>query len=392
MTSLLDFGPQPICNRYLAAPDAPEERFPLHLGHCTACGLIQLMTVASPDELRPRYEGLKYEEAEGHLDDMTEEIIHATRLTRASRIVGFCYKEASTLRRLRERGYENTYQLDPVEDFGVSSPCAGIETLQQHTTPERCRAIAARRGKAHVVIVRHVLEHAHDHHAFVRGLTALLAPGGFLVLEVPGFSIPLDDLDYSTIWEEHTAYFTPVTFQGSLPHLGLKILHFLSYPYPLENSLVAIAQPAGSGRSKPAFEPGVAAEVERAHRFAAALPRVREATQAYLAEKGQAGPVAMFGAGHLSAKFINLLDLGRHVDFVLDDHPKKKGLFMPGSRLPILPSSTLLEKNVALCLLSLKAETEQVVLKKHPYFVEKRGAFATIFPAGELSLRRHVTI
>ena len=96
----------------------------------------------------------------------------------------------------------------------------------------------------------------------------------------------------------------------------------------------------------------------------------------------------MFGAGHLACKFINLMEVGPYQDFVVDDNPHKKGLFMPGSRLPILDTSALLERDLRLCLLSLNPESEKKVLAKNASFTERGGIFASIFPSNPRSIDR----
>ena len=74
------------------------------------------------------------------------------------------------------------------------------------------------------------------------------------------------------------------------------------------------------------------------------------------------------------------------IDCVIDDNPHKRGLFMPGSRLPIVGSSALLERGIRLCLLSLNPIGEQKVIEKNAAFVAAGGAFASIFPASERAL------
>ena len=63
-------------------------------------------------------------------------------------------------------------------DLGVKNPAANIETVQKLTTPERMSAIAARRGAADVLIVRHIMEHAEDLHAFIHGIANYQAMRG----------------------------------------------------------------------------------------------------------------------------------------------------------------------------------------------------------------------
>ena len=95
----------------------------------------------------------------------------------------------------------------------------------------------------------------------------------------------------------------------------------------------------------------------------------------------------MLGAGHLCCAFVTFLQLQDYFEFVIDDNPNKQGLFMPGSRLPIYPSTALLEQDIKLCLLSLSPDSETKVVQKNQEFVEKGGTFASIFPASQLALQ-----
>ena len=70
----LDFGRQPICNRFPAGAHETEALFPLGLGQCTACGLLQLPDVAPAAELCPRVDWITYREAEGHLDEVVKDV------------------------------------------------------------------------------------------------------------------------------------------------------------------------------------------------------------------------------------------------------------------------------------------------------------------------------
>ncbi len=53
VVELLDFGPQPICNRFLASPTAEEAAFPLRIGQCGACGLVQTVAPVAAVEFAP---------------------------------------------------------------------------------------------------------------------------------------------------------------------------------------------------------------------------------------------------------------------------------------------------------------------------------------------------
>jgi hypothetical protein len=130
----------------------------------------------------------------------------------------------------------------------------------------------------------------------------------------------------------------------------------------------------------------LAREIRRAEGFGRGLEGRRREWRTLLQAWRKRGRIGLFGAGHHSAIFLNLLGVGDLIDFVVDDHPKKCGRRMPGCRLPIVPSATLDEPDVALCLSTLSAESERKVAQKLPAFLERGGSFASIFPVqpGEL--------
>jgi hypothetical protein len=116
-------------------------------------------------------------------------------------------------------------------------------------------------------------------------------------------------------------------------------------------------------------------------RYSAAFMPYREKVSKALADhRRNHGKIAVFGAGHLSCFWINVLQVQPHIEFVVDDHPAKRGLLMPGSRLPIRGSSALMEENIRLCLLSLSLESEAKVIAKNQQYLEHGGSFASIFP------------
>ena len=91
--------------------------------------------------------------------------------------------------------------------------------------------------------------------------------------------------------------------------------------------------------------------------------------------KKQGSPVAIFGAGHLAVKFINFLRIADLIDCVIDDHPSKVGLKMPGSNIQILPSKQLHSRGIKVCISTLSPESEEKVRTKLPNYFTSGGVF-----------------
>jgi hypothetical protein len=151
----------------------------------------------------------------------------------------------------------------------------------------------------------------------------------------------------------------------------------------MEDSLVSIVSFSGSAAVVPPVTP---AETERAMAYGAGFQPAKAAVRRCLERLAGGGPIAVFGAGHLTAKFINFMQLADLCAFVVDDHPKKCGRFMPGSRLPILPSSSLVEKGVKTCLSGLSPESEEKVMKNLGAYFAQGGEFFSIFRASPRAL------
>ena len=385
--AFLDLGMQPVSNRFLTAPDAAEYTHPLAIGYCRACGVVQLDQPHPAHEVRPRFDWISYNEPESHLDQLADDLRALPGLSPESVVCGISYKDDSTLRRLRERGFPRTWIADLATDLGVREPGAGIESIQDCLTPQTARAIVARHGRPDVVIMRHVLEHAHDIHRLLEALRLLVAPQGYLVFEMPDATRALERCDYSTVWEEHVFYFTPATLPNSLALCGFETAYFRSFPYTLEDSLVVAVRPAPAPRPGGLGPRQLAAETDRAERFLREFPRQRERYRAFFAgQRRERGPIAFLGAGHLSCALINYFDLADLVEFVVDDHPSKKGLFMPGSRLPIYGSEELVKRGVKLCCMSVRPEVEDKVIANNRPFLARGGAIASIFPDSRYAL------
>jgi hypothetical protein len=334
----------------------------------------------------PAYDWVTYSEPEDHLDELADVIRALPGITPDSQIAGVSFKDDTTLDRLTRRGIARRWRLDLREDLLLDWVHGGhgAETIQAHLTESAAKRVAGRRGTADVLLVRHIAEHAYNPREFFRALVALTTPGGYLVIEVPDCQRALDAGDCTTLWEEHTLYFTPATFQQTLKLVGLEPVFFRNYLYPFENSLVAVVKSA-----PPAAPDKTIATDERVRgdAFARRLEVRRAAFRNYLADyRRTRGRIAMFGAGHLASTFLTIMNAPGLIDFVVDDNPNKRGLYMPGSRLPIVGSEALMTTDVTLCLLGLNPLSENKVMDRQQAFTQRGGVFKSIFPSSAVAL------
>ncbi len=370
----LTFGLQSPSNRFnngTAEELVLNDSYPLSLGICNRCGTVQLVDRMPIEAVRPRYDWLTYNEPEGHLDDVA-----------ASRFLGVTYKDQSTLDRLEKKGFSQT---DCIKEQQLGSPKTpfGLETIQALLSETaNISHIKEAYGKIDVLLVRHIVEHATSARLLLQNLKELLAPNGYMMLELPDSERILRAKNYPFIWEEHICYFTGATVAALAASAGAELVDLIRYSYAFEDSLIVLLRfPEISINS----EGSASAESDLSSKmlidsFATGFNKTRTDWRERiekLTKKDQ--KVAVFGAGHLAAKFINFFELSDLIDCVIDDHPKKVGMKMPGSGLPIVPSADMVLRDIRVCISTLSPESEIKVCAKQSSYFEQGGIFIPAF-------------
>lgn len=378
---LLELGNQPICHRFLTDRNHKEETYPLILGQCDECASAQLLDIVPSEKLIPMYDWIKYNEPEKHLDDLVDKITTLPNIHKKSRILGISYKDDSTLERLKNRGYSETYRLDLESDFKINNQCAGIETIQDKIKPEFANEIVKKYGPYDIVIARHILEHTDKTRDFIEAIKTFVKKEGSIIFEVPDANKGFENHNYTTLWEEHSLYFTERTFKNLPVFFDLSIENFNKYEYPYEDSLVAILR-----KEKSSLELiGLENEKLKVMEFAMSFAKEKEKLKSYF--EAYQNNIAFLGAGHHTCSFINFMEIKNYLKFVADDNPNRQGLFMPGSKLPIFGSDMLLKDDIKLCLMALSPESEERAIKKNENFIRNNGLLFSIFKGGKYSLR-----
>jgi len=387
----MDMGNHPVASFYLTGSDSPERPVNLRLGQCINCGTIQLVEPVAHPLLVSPYDWIVSREPERHLDQVVAHIVAETKLPLDAVIAGLTYKDDTTLERFRrDHGYVRIWRLDIRDDLGVQVPNASIETIQKMIEPATMADIAERRGgQVDLLIVRHVIEHAENLQQFISGLAALVKPGGYLMLEAPDCSANLALGDACMVWEEHSVYFTPATFCTLLSSAGFAVSSFENHAMPFENCMVLLARKQGPAGTHLVSE-AARQELGVLKSYAAAFTESRHGIRSYLEKvRRSEGAIAIFGAGHLACAFLCFYGIADLVDCVVDDTPEKQGLFLPGAKLPIYPSRSLVDRNIRLCLLAVSPTSEDAIIARNSAFLEVGGRFFSILAASLRSVHAY---
>jgi len=365
---LLDLGDMPVCHHFPTVKEQVEQRYPIRLGQGLHSGLVGLVSMPAWQHLSPIYPWVVCNEPEEHLDDMCIRLLELVGST--SQILGLSQKDDSTLDRLRTLlpdAQMSNYQHERMQDF--VNP--GVEVVQGLL----CQADPLDdNGSYDVIIARHILEHTHDTKMFLTRIKQLLDQDGILVFEVPDNQKAFETNQHTVIWEEHSLYFTQDSLLRLLGDFGFYIEGSFRYPQALEDTLVVFAK-VGTGEkvAKPVVSHCYS------ETFHLGFERQKRRFREQLIAFRQNGPVAILGAGHLGAAFVNYYALSDQIQLVIDDDPNKHKKFMPGCQLEIAGSEELLARDIKLCLLTCNPWNNQKIEQRYSAYTQAGGRFLSIF-------------
>jgi hypothetical protein len=381
----VSLGLKPVSNRFLSKKNEMAPKFPLGISISGDTGLVSIEQPFPVDEVKPRFDWITCFEPEAHLDNLVEKLINLPGIDNNSLIGAYSFKDDSTIDRLNNKGYKNTWRIDPEHDLNVDK-FSNIETYQHEFTIEKSIEIKKKYGQADILLVRHVVEHAYNINKFIDAIRLLVRPNGYILWELPSCEKPLNSGDCTMIWEEHIHYFTEFTFRQFLINQEFYVNSFSIISYPMEDCIVAITQNLVNKKTDTIVKREVVDnEIKRAKKYLEIIQKNILDIPIKLSNiKKKSGKIAIFGAGHATVAFISILGLEHLIDFIVDDNPNKINKKLPAGNIPIIHSSELYIQDIKICLLGTNPQSHTKIIDKHRDFVKNGSVFVSIFPGTEL--------
>lgn len=359
LTPLLGLGKHPVSHHFLRRLDEERATYPFDLFYCEDSGLIQLRDVIPAGELYGEYFNLSSSKRCPHIPRLLGMVAEAIGMRRRPRILEIGCNDGHFLVALRAIGYGNLVGVEPAHDAWEASVNRGITVLNRYFDREAALKLRTTHPNFDLVIARHVIEHVSDLEGFFSALTSLLRPSGFVLLEVPDFGFCMRHLDYTALWEQHLNYFSLDTFRLLLARHGIELLRHGRARFSGQ-ALIVLGR--YTGRRIPSSNSYLGRHRRLAMNYRDKWPAFKRLLRGWLSRRRHADAIPLYGAGCRTCSLVNFTGIADLIDYFVDDQPKKLGLYMPGSRLPIFSRSKLHDDNVRVCLLGVNAENERAVM------------------------------
>ena len=387
----LDLGVTPLANSYLSPEQLakPEPVAELALQICDACGLSQLTRVVDRDLMFRNYLYVS-STTQTFRDHCAELAATAMRVGGAAAgdwALDIASNDGLLLSCFSGLGMR-VFGVDPARNLATEATARGIPTIPEYWSPAVARDAVARHGRPRVVTATNVLAHVDDVHEFIQAVGLALAPQGILVIEVPYVLDFIRRNEFDTAYHEHLSYFGLHPLAELMRMHGLVIFDVERFAEIHGGTIRVFACRVGertpSDRMIAMLDHEREFGITNTDVYLGFGERVR-ANMAQLSDlierfRSEGRRIWAYGA---SAKGNTLMNFSgttaEAVPVVVDDNPKKWGLYTPGAHMKIVGPNELAHGAVDhLLLLAWNFEREIVQRSRAAGY---RGSYIRPVPA-----------
>ncbi len=377
----------PIANRLPLRSQERETRFPLAVGYCSNCHLVQLMFELPADQIfdvdYPYYSSYSAALVE-HSTAHVQNLVSSRGLNEEALFAEVASNDGYLLEAALRAGVR-TVGIEPSPGPAAVAIAKGVATVEEFFGLNLARRLVQEHGHADVIVANNVMAHVPDVNDFVSGLAEFVSGSGLITVENPAVGAMLYHCAFDTVYHEHYSYFSTLSVKVLAERHGLRLVDVDELPLQGGSLRWHLAKDGD-------IRPAVHAQLDREERqglhqretyssFSGRVSRLQDDLRAGLRDLQREGlRIAAYGAAAKGATMLGSSGIDRSlIEFVVDRNENKQGRYLPGTGIPIVPVERLLAERPDVVLLLAWNVADEVVREQEEY-LNRGGRFYVPVP------------
>ncbi len=352
-----DLGTCPPSNAFLRQEQLSEAEifYPLKVFVCSNCLLVQVPEFKSAQEIfTPDYVYFSSFSASWveHAKQYVHDIVNSFALNEQSLMLEIGSNDGYLLQHAVSLNIP-CLGIDPSVQASELAKKRGVKTLNAFFTYDLAKKLRAEGMQADLVCGINVFAHIPDINNLIAGIEHILAPHGVITMEIPHVLRLIEGYQFDTIYHEHYFYHSVLCLQNILKKHGLRIFDVQELAtHGGSMRVFACKEDAKHQCTKVVYdlmEKEIAfglQDLDFYASFQASIDNIRFELMRFLMQaKQDAKLVVGYGAAAKGNTLLNYFGIRQDLlAFVVDASPYKQGLFLPGSRIPVLSEQSIHEQ------------------------------------------------
>ena len=353
---LCNLGFAPVSNGYLTkeALSAKETYYPLRVGVCNSCWLVQTEDFSSPEELFSSdyaYFSSASSSFLAHAKSYVQMIEQRLNLNSSSLVCEIASNDGYLLKNFKEKNIP-CYGVEPTHSTAEASEKLGIENIKEFFGTELAKELAMKDMQCDLVLGNNVFAHVPDINDFTSGIATLLKPSGVVTLEFPHLLRLLESCQFDTIYHEHYSYLSLHAVQKIFSKAGLRIFDIEEIDTHGGSIRVYGCHDASAIKEEQSvnnlldYEKDFGICKESTYNgFQPKVDYIKNSLLEFLLEQKANNKIVVgYGAAAKGNTLLNYSGIKPDlISYVFDGAESKQNKFLPGSHIPILEPSRISE-------------------------------------------------
>jgi hypothetical protein len=383
---VLSIPDTPVGDAYVVQPPTFTEFYPLSLNRCCHCGNLQLGEVVAPAVL---YGAFTYRtsvsvELGDHFRSYASVVSRKIGLKPGDWVLDIGSNDGTLLSHFQAEGYQ-VLGIDPAVDIAREASKNGIETIADYFSVELAEQLLKERGHPRLILSNNTFANIDNLQRFVEGVKVLMRDDSVFVFET-GHAIDLCERSIlDNIYHEHLNYFLINPLVSFFKHQGMWLTD-VEQVSTKGGSIRCYVGKQKSNREGDEVRRLCQLEVQRGALGAAAfhsmrrrLEDTREQLHQLLSQLSKEGEIAGFGASVGVTTLLYYFGIADFLSVLVDDNPRKHGLFSPGCHLEVVSGDRLKAEHYPNTLI-LPWRYADIIRSRRPAYTTDGGRFHVPLP------------